>query len=226
MAGLILVDNILYGTTKSGGQASTGSLFKLNMDGTDFRGSGFDQLLGLLAPPYTEVNYDGAFPNALVLTQHNSPGEGTLFGTSSAGGYWGIGTVFKTGTVFLGILQVIYNFTLMGGQPFTQTNVDGEKPNTLSSLHNNLYGTTYTGGSSAAGAIFGISFSVPTLTTLGSDTNLVLTWPVAPGFKLQSTTNLASPVWTTNSPIPVVVNGQSTVTNPISGTRQFFRLSQ
>ena len=34
------------------------------------------------------------------------------------------------------------------------------------------------------------------------------------------------PVWTTNSPIPVVVNGLNTVTNPISGTQQFFRLSQ
>jgi hypothetical protein len=48
-------------------------------------------------------------------------------------------------------------------------------------------------------------------------------------FNLQSTTNLVSSVvWTTNpnpSP-PVVVNGQNTVTNPISGTRKFYRLSQ
>jgi hypothetical protein len=35
-----------------------------------------------------------------------------------------------------------------------------------------------------------------------------------------------APVWTTNSPAPVVVNGQNTVTNPISGAQQFFRLSQ
>jgi hypothetical protein len=46
------------------------------------------------------------------------------------------------------------------------------------------------------------------------------------GYTLQSTTNLDSPVvWTTNSP-PVVVNGQNTVTNPISGKEMFFRLSQ
>jgi len=45
-------------------------------------------------------------------------------------------------------------------------------------------------------------------------------------FALQSTTDLNSPVWTTNLPLPVVVNGQFTVTNPISGTQQFFRLSQ
>jgi hypothetical protein len=47
------------------------------------------------------------------------------------------------------------------------------------------------------------------------------------GFTLQTTTNLASPTgWTTNSPAPAIVNGQNTVTNPISVTQQFFRLSQ
>jgi hypothetical protein len=44
---------------------------------------------------------------------------------------------------------------------------------------------------------------------------------------LQSTTNLVSPaLWTTVSPGPVVIDGQNAVTNPISGTQQFFRLSQ
>jgi len=44
---------------------------------------------------------------------------------------------------------------------------------------------------------------------------------------LQSTTNLISPVfWTKVSPSPVVLNRQNTVTNPISGTRQFYRLRQ
>jgi hypothetical protein len=43
---------------------------------------------------------------------------------------------------------------------------------------------------------------------------------------VQSTTNLVSPNWTTNLPVPVVVNGRNTVTNPISDTQQFFRLNQ
>jgi hypothetical protein len=38
--------------------------------------------------------------------------------------------------------------------------------------------------------------------------------------------NLSSSVWTSVSTAPVVINGQNTVTNPISGTQQFFRLSQ
>jgi hypothetical protein len=55
-----------------------------------------------------------------------------------------------------------------------------------------------------------------------------LTWPTnAVGFTLQSTTNLHSPAaWVTNSPAPVVINGQNTVTNPISGAQQFYRLRQ
>ncbi len=46
----------------------------------------------------------------------------------------------------------------------------------------------------------------------------------APGFTLQSTTNLVSPaVWVTVSPGPVIADGQTTVTSPISGTQQFYR---
>jgi hypothetical protein len=47
------------------------------------------------------------------------------------------------------------------------------------------------------------------------------------GFTLQSTTNLVSPAfWNPVSPAPDVVNGQKAVTNCISSTRQFYRLSQ
>jgi len=57
---------------------------------------------------------------------------------------------------------------------------------------------------------------------------VILNWPTNfIGFTLQSTTNHpSSAIWTTNLPAPVVVNGQYTLTNPISGTQQFFRLSQ
>jgi hypothetical protein len=56
-------------------------------------------------------------------------------------------------------------------------------------------------------------------------------WPVAgfayTGFTLQSTTNLGSPsVWSTDSPAPVVIAGQNTVTNPITGPQKFYRLVQ
>jgi hypothetical protein len=96
---------------------------------------------------------------------------------------------------------------------------------------NTLYGTAYVGGPSY-GAVFSLSFAPP-LTIIRSGANVVLTWPTNfagfdyPGFILQSTTNLVSPVvWIANSPAPVIVNGQNTVTNVIAGTRKFFRLIQ
>jgi hypothetical protein len=55
---------------------------------------------------------------------------------------------------------------------------------------------------------------------------IILTWSTnAVGFTLQSTTNLGA-VWTTNSPAPIVIGGQNTVTNPLSGPQQFYRLKQ
>jgi hypothetical protein len=57
---------------------------------------------------------------------------------------------------------------------------------------------------------------------------IILTWPTnVVGFSLQSTTNLVSTaLWSTNLPAPVVIGGQNTVTNPITGPQQFFRLSR
>jgi hypothetical protein len=80
---------------------------------------------------------------------------------------------------------------------------------------------------SGTGTVFSLSL-LPQLAIMPSGANLILSWTTnAIGFTLQSTTNLGpSAIWTTNSPAPVVVNGLNTVTNPIVGTQQFFRLSQ
>ena len=91
-------------------------------------------------------------------------------------------------------------------------------------------GYTYSGGSSSDYATIKYFSSIlPSLTVARTATNkVVVSWPsLSTGFTLQSTTNLVSPViWNTNLPSPVVINGKNTVTNLISGTRQFFRLSQ
>jgi hypothetical protein len=79
--------------------------------------------------------------------------------------------------------------------------------------------------------IFIGSFSAPNggpLTITRSGNNVVLTWSTsAVGFTLQSAPNLSpQAVWSGNLPSPVVVNGQNAVTTPITGTAQFYRLSQ
>jgi hypothetical protein len=96
---------------------------------------------------------------------------------------------------------------------------------------NTLYGTTSTAGIYGDGTMFSLSLasvSALQLTIIRAGTNVSLTWPGNTGEStLQSTTNLASPAaWTSVSPEPVLLNGQNTVTNPISGTQTFYRLIQ
>jgi len=80
----------------------------------------------------------------------------------------------------------------------------------------------------ASGVYYFTLLSPPQLTAVLSEASVILKWPTnVAGFTLQSTSNLVSPAfWSPNVPGPVIVNGQNTVTNPISGAQQFFRLSQ
>jgi hypothetical protein len=104
---------------------------------------------------------------------------------------------------------------------------------------NNSYVTNATdldGNPRISGGIVDIGayeYQWPQLSITPSGPNVILTWPTNnagydyTGFTLQSTTNLVSPlVWSTNSPAPVVIAGQNTVTNPITGAQQFYRLVQ
>jgi hypothetical protein len=70
--------------------------------------------------------------------------------------------------------------------------------------------------------------SAPQLTLRSSGKQVVVTWPTnAVGFTLQTATNLVPPaVWSTNSTVPAVVDGQNTVTNSISGKQMFYRLAR
>jgi len=66
----------------------------------------------------------------------------------------------------------------------------------------------------------------PSLTIIPAGSNVVLMWPTnAAGFTLESVTNIVSAaVWNTNLAVPIVIGGQNVVTNPASGSQQFFRL--
>ena len=74
------------------------------------------------------------------------------------------------------------------------------------------------------------SSSTPYMKIIQSGTNVILNWTYLAnytGFTLQSNTNFVSQTnWNTVSTAPVVVNGQYTVTNPITGTQKYFQLVQ
>jgi uncharacterized repeat protein (TIGR03803 family) len=211
VAGLVLSGTTLYGTASAGGSSANGTVFKLNAESTAFN------VLHTFSPTTASgANSDGANPHAGLILSGS-----TLYGTTLQGGSSGSGTVFAVSTNGTGFTN-LYNFT--GGN-------DGANPMAgLVLAGNTLYGTTSAGGGEGFGTVFSLSLgpvTPPQLTIIPAGTNVVLMWTnTASGFTLQSTTNLFSPVWTTNLPSPVVVNGQNTVTNPISRTQQFFRLSQ
>jgi uncharacterized repeat protein (TIGR03803 family) len=201
-AGLILSGNTLYGTAEDGGSSDSGTVFAVNTDGSSFTNL------------HSFTGGDGLEPVAGLILSGN-----TLYGTTSQGGSSDDGTVFSIH---------------IDGSGFTNLHIftgsDGVIPDAgLILSGNTLYGTTSRGGSSGVGTVFSLSLPVPPqLAIIFSGTKIILTWPTnAIGFILQSTTNLvSSAIWSTNLPSPVVVNGQNSVTNPISGTQQFYRLVQ
>ena len=205
-ATLILSGKTLYGTASTGGNSDFGS-------GTVFaiytNGAGFTNLHSL--------NYvDGAEPFAGLLLSGN-----TLYGTATVRGSFTYGTLFAVSTNGTGFTNY-YNFS---------GDSDGAYPEgSLVLAGHTLYGTAEGGATpSANGTVFSFALiSVPRLNIIRSGTNVIVTWTnTASGFILISTTNLtATTIWITNSPLPVVINGQNTVTNPIAGTKNFYRLIQ
>ena len=200
--GLVLSNNTLYGTTGLGGN---GTVFKLNTDGTNY---------GVL---HRFTGADGANPHGDLLLSGS-----TLYGTAYRGGDFGYGAVFAVNTDGMGFTN-LYSFP---------AGTDGALPIAgLILSENTLFGTTQYGGSAGNdGTVFSLSLPLgpPQLTIFASAPNVILAWPTAAtGFRLQASTNFgSSAIWTTNLPAPVVVNGQNTVTNPISSKQQFFRLGQ
>jgi BspA type Leucine rich repeat region (6 copies) len=84
-------------------------------------------------------------------------------------------------------------------------------------------------GTAGWGATFGgapVKLLTPRLTIGQLGTDVIVTWPTNFGsFTLESAKSLVAPVtWETNSSAPVLLNGVNTVTSPISGVQQFYRL--
>jgi uncharacterized repeat protein (TIGR03803 family) len=205
---LILSGNALYGTATSGGSSSNGTVFKVNIDGTAF--TVLHHFMGAS---------DGATPEGGLLLSGN-----TLYGTAYYGGSAGKGTVFALQTDGTGF-KVLHN---LGANFSTEVFPAGS----LVLSKNILYGTFSRGGLYDGGGVFNLALTAPQLSISRAGADVILAWPTSyagfdfTGYILQSTTNLAAPAWTTVAPVPMVINGQNVVTNPIGGKQEFFRLSQ
>jgi uncharacterized repeat protein (TIGR03803 family) len=165
VAGLILSDNTLYGTAYWGtansygtvywGTNDNGTVFAVNTDGT-----GFTNLYS-----FTGGSDGGGSLAGLILANN------TLYGTASAGGTGGNGTVFKVNTDGTGFIN-LHSFTETStNSSGFYTNSDGATPSAgLILSGNTLYGTAYGGGSSGNGTVFKVNTDGTGFTVLHSFT--------------------------------------------------------
>jgi uncharacterized repeat protein (TIGR03803 family) len=124
-------DGAFYGTTYRGGTNGSGTVFKLNGDGSSYRiVQSFD-------------GGQGASPYGGLLVGS----DGILYGTASGGGPEGGGTVFKLSTDGTGY-SLLHGFSYVGGE--------GNFPVTalIEGSDGALYGTTLGGGTNNAGTVF------------------------------------------------------------------------
>jgi uncharacterized repeat protein (TIGR03803 family) len=133
----------LYGTTEYGGTEGHGAVFELTSSGTE-------KLLWSF-----ENGTDGANPVGGVVLGKMA----TLYGTTSSGGMYGSGTVFKV--TLSGSEMVIHSFA--------NNDMDGVTPyaGLVMDKLGNLYGTTVAGG--GTGGVSGIVFE---MTPSGAETIL------------------------------------------------------
>ena len=100
LAALTLHGGALYGTASYGGSLGYGTLFKVNTDGTGFRGTkNFNSL-------------DGANPYAFLTL------EGVFYGATSAGGTSNYGTLFKVNPDGSNFIVIKNFFGTDGRNPF------------------------------------------------------------------------------------------------------------
>jgi uncharacterized repeat protein (TIGR03803 family) len=122
----------LYGTTVGGGVSGTGTVFRIGPNRKETILYNFGA---------AGVGGDGNYPYAGLVRD----AAGSVYGTTSAGGIYGAGTVFKVDST--GKESVLYSFAGLA-------NGDGVFPflgSLIRDATGNLYGTTADGGSSCIG---------------------------------------------------------------------------
>jgi len=142
----------LYGTTTYGGtgtcvsatQSGCGTVFKLDTSGNE-----------TVFHYFTGSAGDGAGPSAPLIADR----AGNLYGTTSAGGTFRYGTVFKLDTS--GNLIVLHSFNGPPPFDFEGPPSDGMEPDArlIMEERGNLYGETFLGGSFNQGTVFELDTS-------------------------------------------------------------------
>jgi uncharacterized repeat protein (TIGR03803 family) len=166
--GLVVSGDTLYGTTEYGGGSGNGTVYMFNSNVLRY-----DHLLYSFSAPH--INSDGVYTNSdgydpvggLFLSGN------MLYGTATAGGPNGYGTVFALNTNNSNFM-VLHSFTaahINGNGVYT--NSDGVNPNgSLFLSGDRLYGAASAGGFNGNGTVFALSTNGSNFTILHSFTPL------------------------------------------------------
>lgn len=124
---LIIVDNSLFGTTESGGINNMGTLFRINIDGTNFK------------KLYDFSSAGGVFVRSKLVLSGSF-----LYGTAYSGGAFDLGTIFrfnKDGSGF----KKLFDF---------QNETDGKGPEKFVMEGDTIFGYTGEGGINNDGILY------------------------------------------------------------------------
>ena len=132
-ATLTLSGTTLYGTTNVGGNNSKGTVFSIGTDGSGYQ----------VRHAFARNGSQGANP-ASALTLAGS----TLYGTTTAGGANGRGTIFSLDVNGSGFTTI---FDFVGSGTFS--------PNDLTVSGTTIYGTSYGGGPTNQGYVFSLDIT-------------------------------------------------------------------
>ena len=195
---LIQSGSTLYGVTRWGGSTNSGTLFKINTDGSGFAvlhsfGVGGQSPRGALHQVgntlYGAASGGGDFNGGVIFSiQTDGTGYTKLHSFKAADDGSGpqgdllqrgaklYGTAFDGGAANLGTL---FRMNLDGTEfnvlhSFAGGSSDGAYPSGLSLIDSTLYGTTSEGGSLGVGVLFAFAVPEPSSLTLGAAGALVL----------------------------------------------------
>jgi uncharacterized repeat protein (TIGR03803 family) len=152
--------------------------------------------------------------------------DGNFYGTSSAGGTNGYGTIFEVSPE--GNFTSLYSFT--GGD-------DGANPQAglVLGSDGNFYGTTSAGGTNAFGNVFKLvvplnspANQITAIQVAGTNVLVTIVSVAAEIYQLQSRTSLMAGAWSDVGGSPITsIGGPLTVTNfgGFSPSQQFYRFS-
>jgi len=140
LAGLVQgTDGNFYGTTSAGGTNGAGTIFQFQPSS-----GSLNTLYSFQCLAANTGCTDGRVPLAGLIQGT----DGNLYGTTSAGGTGGAGTIFNITTT--GTLTTLYSFCVASGC------IDGSTPvaGLMQAADGNFYGTTQVGGTTNNGAVF------------------------------------------------------------------------